>query len=172
MSNEVKTVDGDYEPDQLYSKQKEGVSKMRASLLACNPDSGSQLYDAINNITAMRIYHQLTRIIKYTEMMDKLEQKMYENMETVLESSTSDSVTLLALMKMQEQLQKSMIESHKLLQPYLDVAEFEVVREVRGEEVHEPDPAIKLISSTQRDNIRNAASTALLKLRPPTGTEG
>lgn len=172
MSNEVETVDGVYESDQLYSKQKEGVSKMRTSLLACNPTNGSELLSAINNITAMRIYHQLSRIIRYTEMMDKLEKKMYESMDNMLDNTYEDPVSMLALLKMQEQLQKSMIESHKLLQPYMNISEFEHLQDIGSVEAREVNPAVKLISSRERDNIRNAASSALLKLRPPTGTEG
>jgi hypothetical protein len=62
----------------IVQRQKEDVAKMRASLLSCNDESGIPVSRALQDITIMRIYHQLTRIIRFTEMMDKIEDRLYE----------------------------------------------------------------------------------------------
>ena len=173
MNNDVETVDVEYEFDDIYAKQKEDVQRMRASLLACNPESSTQLRTAINNITAMRIYHQLARIIRYTEIMDEIEQKTYSNIRNALNVNSSDPNTLIMLLKAQEQLQKSMIESHKLLQPYLDISSFDILSYVEeAKQSSDISPNVKILDSSSRDKIRVAAGNALLQLRPPTGTEG
>ena len=71
---DIKTVD---EPsvlvtDELYKRQKENVSKMRTALLSFTDENGVSVRRAIQGITGMRIYHQIIRIIRYTELMDKL----------------------------------------------------------------------------------------------------
>ena len=107
--------------NSLQAKQKEYIEKMRANLLVCGTDSTSTVA-AINNITVLRIYHQIDRIIKYLDLMDKLEEKMYKSIEyTIDKSSTESTATWFTLLGIQERMQKLMIESHKLLQPYLDI---------------------------------------------------
>ena len=179
MSNEVETVDIDYENiekiDSTYAKQKEGVAKMRASLLACDVyggDGTSTLLQTMNNLTVMRVYHQLMRIIRYTEMMDKLEDKLYKSIDEVLDSSNTDPGTLLVLLKIQADLQKSMIESHKLLQPYMDAKDFKVSDLITSTAEVEVSPKVSLMSQAQRENLRNSAGEVLKALQLRTGTEG
>jgi hypothetical protein len=150
----------------LMTRQREGVARMRTALLASTDDNTVTMRQAIQNITAMRIYHQLSRIIKYTELMDSLEDKLYESIsDTIVTSNSSDPTTWLALLNIQERLQKSMIESHKMLQPYLDVGEFSVVdlvdASVTDEAVDEKGLAI---SSQSRDNIRIKAQAILSQI--------
>ena len=99
----------------IVAKQKEDVAKMRTSLLSCSKENGVSTMRAIQDITVMRVYHQLTRIIRYTEMMDKLEDKMYAALDYQIDNADITSVsTLESLMNIQTQLQRSMIESHNL----------------------------------------------------------
>lgn len=146
--------------DPLYMKQKEDVASMRASLLSCNMMDAASSRLALKRVTVMRVYHQITRIIRYTEMMDKIENKLYESIDHSLENMDSaNPSTWLALLNIQEKLQKSMIESHKLLQPYLDDGLFE------GVEIPQDTPEQSFtsihIDQTARDNIRNAAQGVL-----------
>lgn len=146
--------------DSLYLKQKEDVASMRASLLSCNMMDSVSSRIALQRITVMRVYHQVTRIIRYTEMMDKIENKLYESIDHSLETMDSaNPSTWLALLNVQEKLQKSMIESHKLLQPYLDEGMF------AGVEIPQPEPQQSFssihIDQTARDNIRSAAQNVL-----------
>jgi hypothetical protein len=159
--DDIKTVDDYQILDPLYSKQKEGVSKMRASLLACSSDNSTSMVNAIQNITVMRIYHQLSRIIKYTELMDKLEDKLYESIENTIDNVNSDPATMMMLLNVQEKLQKSMIESHKLLQPYMDVKEFAVMDLVQPEDNHSN---ITILDPEKRDGLRTKASNILKQL--------
>lgn len=165
--DDIKTVDyssDGYNTDPLYKKQKEGVAKMRASLLACSDNNSMTMLSAIQNITAMRIYHQLTRIIRYTELMDKLEAKLYESIDRTLDSMNSgDPSTWMMLLKTQEQLQKTMIESHKLLQPYMDVQEFTVVELANSSSATETSQSIAM-SPEDRDELRNKAQSILNEL--------
>lgn len=146
----------------IVAKQKEDVAKMRTSLLSCSKDSGVSTMRAIQDITVMRVYHQLTRIIRYTEMMDKLEAKLYEAMDYQIDNADITHLgTLEMLMQIQANLQKSMIESHKLLQPYMDLQSFNVVDLVQDTS-SEDNPITKtLMTSESRDKIRYAAQNVI-----------
>ena len=161
--NNFKTVD-DYsisKIDELYKKQKEDVSRMRASLLSCSVDNPSSMVTSIQNITVMRIYHQLNRRIRYTELMDKLENKLYESIDhTVDNLDSGDAATWMALLEIQDRLQKSMIESHKLLQPYMDARTFNMDTIPSNED----NSQMKLINAQDRENIRNNASKVIREL--------
>lgn len=158
----IKTVDdGNYLLDNLYSSQKEGVSKMRASLLASSADNPTSMVHAIRSITVMRIYHQLTRIIKYTELMDKIEAKLYQSVDAQLDDMDNNLATVAVLVKLQSDLQKSMIESHKLLEQYMNKDIFNTV-----DLVPEPEVESNVISlnSEKRDSIRTKAQLLLEEL--------
>lgn len=153
--------------DPLYEKQKEDVASMRTSLLSCNGNTRSSKI-ALQNITVLRVYHQISRIIRYTEMMDKIESKLYESIDNYLETTNSSNPsTWLMLLSIQEKLQKSMIESHKLLQPYLDMELFSTI------EIPEPDPnesfAAKIIDQDSRDKIRTSAQAVISALEVKDG---
>ena len=60
--------------DPLSAKQREDVAKMRASLLACTDET---MPITIQQVTVRSLIHQLTRIVKYTELMDKIEDSLY-----------------------------------------------------------------------------------------------
>ena len=158
-----KTVD-DYsisKIDELYKKQKEDVSRMRASLLSCSVDNPSSMVTSIQNITVMRIYHQLNRIIRYTELMDKLEDKLYESIDYTMDNlDSSNATTWMTLLEIQDRLQKSMIESHKLLQPYMDVKTFNMDTIPSSDD----NSQMKLINAQDRENIRNNASKVIREL--------
>lgn len=163
--DDIKTVDSSevvYDP--VYQRQKEGVAKMRASLLACTDENGVTIRGTIESITAMRIYHQMMRIIKYTELMDKIEDKLYKSIDNILDNSPDDSATMIMLLSVQEKLQKSMIESHKLLQPYLDIKEFSVVDLVPQESTTASGPQLNM-KSEERDRLRSNAQQVLLQLK-------
>lgn len=164
MMSNLKTVDGSAQIlDPLYQKQKEGVAKMRTSLLACADDPVTSKR-AIQNITTMRVYHQIARIIKYLEIMDKLEDKLYESIDASIDNANAQNPsTWMMLLTIQERLQKSMIESHKLLQPYLDIQEFSVV-ELTAADNTESDSSDNILNADSRDKIRAGAQAALLAL--------
>lgn len=142
----------------IVAKQKEDVAKMRTSLLSCSKENGVSTMRAIQDITVMRVYHQLTRIIRYTEMMDKLEDKLYSAMDYQIDNSdVTDPNTLMMLMGIQEKLQKAMIDSHKLLQPYMDLQDFSVVDLVSTTDSTDNPISQKLMTSESRDKVRYAA---------------
>ena len=105
----IKTVDGvvEYE-DPIYQSQKADVAKMREALLVCSDGNAGVVKQALNNITVLRVYHQISRIIKYTEMCDKIEQKIYESLDNTLNNSNPNSPsTWMMLMEAQERLTKN-----------------------------------------------------------------
>lgn len=161
----------------LYSVQKEGVGKMRTSLLSCiHDDTGLLTSKAINSITVMRVYHQLARIIRYLEIMDKLEDKLYESMEYNIENCDPHSMdTLNMLIDIQAKLQKSMIESHKMLQPYMDLQDMSVVDLMSSTTSvqNNDDNPIKIMSPESRDRIRTSAKNLITELgiEPPAPPE-
>lgn len=160
--NDLKTVqESGTLSDPLYQKQKEGVARMRASLLACT-DSAQITRNAIQNITNLRIYHQVARIIKYIEMADKLEQKIYDSLDISIQTlDDANPATWLALLEVQERLQKLLIDSHKLLQPYLDLQEFSIADLTTNSEA---SPMPILLDSASRDKLRTSAQAVLKAL--------
>ena len=161
--DDVKIVDENAIINSLYQRKKEGVQQMRTSLLACTEDNNISVKYAIQNVTAMRVYHQLTRIVQYLELMDKLEQKLYESIDSAIENTEgSDPAAWLQLLAIQEKLQKNMIESHKMLQPYLDIQEFTAVDLARPET---DTPVSSIMSPESRDRLRSSAQAVLIELK-------
>ena len=162
-SSEVKPI------DPLYAAQKEGVARMRTSLLSClNDDSGAITSRAINNITVLRIYHQISRIIRYLDLMDKLEDKLYESISVNIDNmNPNDLSTMEVLLSTQAQLQKSMIESHKLLQPYMDLQDMSIVdlMAVQTNQANSETNEMRLLPSESRDKIRNSAQSYLEEIK-------
>ena len=161
MTDECKTVTSEAEIlDPLYMKQQQDVAAMRASLLAFNSGDPTSARSAIQKITAMRFYHQLSRIIRYTDMMDKIEAKLYESIDSSLERMNSNSPsTWMQLLSIQERLQKCMIESQKLLEPYLNLEtlSFVDVPQVSNEDSF----GALLMEQESRDRLRSSAQAVL-----------
>lgn len=170
---DVKTVDSPpYSiSDPLIAKQREDVAKMRTSLLCC-PDDPYSAQQTMKNITIMRVYHQVSRIIRYLDTMDRIEDKMYEAIDSRLATiDTDNSMAWATLITMQEKLQKNMIESHKLLEPYLNMNDL-FIEEVPS--VQSAPDGTSILSKTSRDKLRTSAQQVLEILGPvdDTVTEG
>lgn len=161
MTDECKTVTSDAEIlDPLYTKQQQDVAAMRASLLAFSSGDPTSAKLAVQKITAMRFYHQLSRIIRYTDMMDKIEAKLYESIDRSLDRMNSDSpATWMQLLTIQERLQKSMIESQKLLEPYLKLESLSFVEAPQA--VQEVSFGAMVMEQESRDKLRTSAQAVL-----------
>ena len=163
---DVKTVDNLFKVDPLIAKQREDVAKMRASLLCCSGDPFTAA-QAMKNITVLRIYHQMSRIIRYTEMMDKVEEKLYQTIDQQLSVvDTSNPTSWMMLLTIQERLQKNMVDSQKLIQPYIDqmkdLEDFVVV----SEQAVESSPENNLLTKESREKIRSSAQQVLSIIEP------
>lgn len=158
---DIETVDGGNNTiSEFYGAQKQGVARMRASLLSCSLDNFASCRLAINNITVMRIYHQVSRIIQYIELMDKLEDKMYSAIEETIERADASSPSTWAvLLNIQERLQKNMIESQKLLQPYLNADTFKIVETVP--QGSNNSPIADILDMDSRERLRSSAQAVL-----------
>lgn len=149
--------------DPLLAVEREGVDRMRTSLLSCSMDDASSAKQAIQQVTILRVYHQVVRIIRYLDLMDKLEEKLYDSIELSIETmSEYDQETWMKLITVQERLQRSMIESHKLLQPYLELQDSSI-NDLIPEANTSPNKPI-LMSSESRERVRNTAQAVLTKL--------
>lgn len=164
---DIKTFDGDIEYlDPVIENQKSGVDKMRAALLSCTDDD-ALAKQALTNITVLRVYHQIARIIKYTEMCDKIEQKIYEALDRSMDNMNPNSPsTWMVLLDAQERLQRILIESQKLLQPYLDLKAFNII-DANASNGDIPN-VIQMNSATIR-NLQTNARSVLLELKQGRG---
>ena len=159
---DIKTVGSDAELyDPVYKKQLEDVASMRASLLLSSVNNPVSVKSAVQNITVMRVYHQLARIIRYLEMQTKIENKLYESIDCSLETMQSgDPSTWMILLGIQEKMLKCMVDSEKLLQPYLDLTPY-----IEAATIEEVDPtqsfANMIMDKDSRENLRTAASAIL-----------
>jgi len=158
--DETKTVSSD--SMDLYLNQCRDVSNMRASLLSFNKNDPNSAKRALQNITVLRVYHQISRIIRYTEMMDKIEDKMYESIDLDLNSmDTLDPMTWKTLLNLQSRLQQNMIESHKILEPYLDLSKLTTV-EITAEANDPADSFTSMILDQEsREKLRTSAQQVL-----------
>ena len=170
MDDELKTVGG-VEPentdlsavDPLLREQKNQVDQMRSALLSFNKNDMNSAKRAMQNITVMRIYHQVARIIKFTEMMDLLEDKLYESMIANMSQMDSfDPATMITLMKVQAQLQETMVQSQLLIKPYLDMDIESIAPPI---ELEETSFGAAIISQESRNNIRTGAQALLTELK-------
>lgn len=157
----IKTFDGDKRTDPLLSFQCEGVSRMRTALLSCSQDNVVSARSAMQQVTVLRVYHQVSRIVRFLDLMDKLEAKLYDSIEATVDTADIyDNSTWISLLAIQKQLQQNLIESQKLLQPFLDSNIFDIP----VEDISIEENSAKLISPESRENIRNAAQAVLVEL--------
>ena len=120
-STDIPTLD-DSLVDPLLKEQKAQAEQMRSALLSCKKNDITSAKIALQNIAVLQVYHQVSRIIRYTEMMDRLEDKLYDSIDMNLaEMDECDPNTMLVLLKVQSQLQESMVLSQKLLEPYMNI---------------------------------------------------
>lgn len=162
---DVKTVDNPLSSisNPLLRKQHEDVAKMRTSLLCC-PDDPYSARRTMKHITVMRVYHQVSRIIQYLDTMDRLEEKLYESVnKTIDKIDTDNSCAWVTLVTMQEKLMKNMIESHKLLEPYLNMPDL-FIDEV--ESIQTAPDGTSILSKSSRDKLRTSAQQVLAILGP------
>ena len=151
---EAKTVSSSI---SLYAEQIKDVQNMRNCLLSIDKADPDAFRKAILNTTLLRVYHQLERIIRYTELMDKIEDRIYQSIELKLDNADPDDEDIWqTLIPIQERLQRSMIESHKLLEPYLNMEQLASL-----EVVQEQDPkdsfTSMILDQEARERVRNGA---------------
>lgn len=154
----------------ILSKQHEDVAKMQASLLSCT-DNPETAVKSIQQITVLRVYHQVARIVRYLEMMDKIEEKLYDAIDFTLKSTPTNSVaTMMMLLNIQERLQRNIIDSHKLLQPYISLDDsLEMLAPITSTKTPELPGTSSILPKDSRDRIRNIAQGIIdeLKSREP-----
>lgn len=169
MENEPKTVGGVPEDtslsivDPLLVAQKDKVDSMRSAYMALNYNDLTDAKRTIQSVTVMRIYHQVGRIIHFTEVMDQLEDKIYDSiLMNIGGMDSADPATMLMLLKVQSDLQNTMIQSQQLIKPYLDMDISTIAPPV---EMQETSFGVSIISQESRSNIRSGAQALLTELR-------
>lgn len=164
---DTKTVSSDMGSLSLYVQQTKDVAEMRASLLCFDRNDPNSARKALQNITVLRVYHQISRIIRYTELMDKLEDKLYQSLDTMIDNmDPEDFSTWHTLISVQNKLQENMIQSHKLLEPYLNMEALTFV-EVKAEGAEGTDSTM-ILSQDSREKLRNSAQEVLKALEHST----
>lgn len=160
----------------LYNKQKEQTENMRSSLLKCNESDPFSVKSTMQRILVMRIYHQITRLIRYTEEMDKIEQKLYQVIDATLDKMDAGfidenaSTCLSMLMTMQQKIQQCMIDSQKLLDPYLNMDTLSYMELPTEQTASDDNVNGHILDQNSRQKIRQGAQAALkaLELEPST----
>lgn len=165
MYKDSKTV-GSLKYDPIDSLKKESIERMKTALLASSLDDPTSAAFAIRSVTIMRVYHQVARIVQYLDLMDKLESAIYEKVEEELNTVVDDDSNFYQLTKLlavQEKLQKSIIESNKLLAPYLEMDNYPAFESI--ESVTPVSASVLEVSSTQRNLLRENAGSILDDLK-------
>lgn len=162
--DDLKTFEGVL-PDPLYEKQKEDVARMRSSLLSCSADP-SLAKVAMQNVAVLRLYHQVARIIRYLDLMDKLEDKLYSSIEYTVDKMNPESQsTWMMLLSIQEKLQRNMIESQKLLAPVQDLIDAANTELFSVVESSTPAvPGTLTLDASTREKLRLSAQTVIRQL--------
>ena len=153
--------------DAITAKQKSLTDEMRSALLSCSFGDIASTKSAMQYVVTRKIIHQVERLIKFTELMDRLEDKLYDSIDQNLaEMDECDPNTMMLLLKVQSQLQDNMIESHKLLQPYLDF-DISIYTQPQTEDTQNSFMA-NIIPQSARNNIRIGAQALLTELKKHT----
>lgn len=183
MADESKTVGAEViddiftsnpiEPDSLYMKQQRDVSQMRNVLLSCDSKNIHSVKTTIQNILVMQLTRNMSRIVKYSEVMDRLEDKLYASVDYTISSvDETDPDTLGKLLQMQKFLVTNMNESQKLLEPYLN-GKYNldpIFTEVVDDAVNTESLGSELIDKDARERIRNSAQAVLNIIQNPLDT--
>ena len=163
---EAKTVSSDMDGIELFLQQTSDVSNMKNTLLSFNRNDPNAARKAIQNITVLRVYHQMSRIVRYTAIMDKLEDKLYQSLENAIDLMDPDDMsTWHTLISVQNKLQENMIQSHKLLEPYLNLESLNFVDMNSPEETVDSDAMV--LDRDSRERLRNSAQEVLQALQLP-----
>jgi len=153
----------------LDTKLKKDVERMRTSLLACTDENGISPKSAVQMVTALRVEHQMTRIVRYLDLMDKIEAKLYDAIEQQLDRLDPTRLsTIELLMNYQERLQDAMIQSHKLLQPYLSIDTFsalDLTITTASNATQVATTGIEILPSESRDRLRTSAKAIIMELQ-------
>lgn len=169
MDNEPKTVGGVENTDislvnPLLREQTEQAAQMRDALLTCRNSDITSAKVALQNIAVLQIYHQVARIIRYIEVMDRLEDKLYASIDANLSQMDEfDPATMMMLVKVQCDLQKSMVISQDMLKPYMSI-DLESVAPIR-DVTDESSFGAMILPKESRNAIRNGAQALLTELR-------
>ena len=167
MDETTKTVGGrdtsQYDP--LRSLKRESIDRMKAVLLSASLDDPLSAVSAMKHVTIMRAYHQVVRIVQYLDLMDKLEEKLYESIEIELATTSSldGGTEIYKLLTIQEKLQKSVIESNKLLAPYLDMEQYPAFESI--ESATPVSAQVLEVSQSERKSLRENAGAILCELK-------
>ena len=155
---DVRTVSAS--PDALYDKKQEDVAKMRASLLACS-DRPEDIANTVKKITVLRVVHQVSRIISYLDMMDRIEEKLYSAIDASIDDlDIQDLSSWGILLNLQERLQENMINSHRLLEPYLKLKDVNMLDITTLDEISD-ESGDSYLPRESRDKLRNSAQEVL-----------
>ena len=147
----------------LYASQCNDVEAMRSSLLSIDRRDPNSARKAMQNITILRVYHQMSRIIRYTNLMDKLEDKMYQSIESQIDAlSPDDEDSWRILLNLQTKLQENMIQSHKLLEPYLN---FDSLNTIEIQSSDESGDSYIVLNQDSREKLRTSAQQVLEALQ-------
>lgn len=148
--------------DPLLRKQRKDIANMRSALLTSDIDP-KYATAALKNVTVLHVYHQMSRIIRYTELCDKLEEKLYDSVNRLIDRSDPDSImTMNMLLNVQERMQKLLIESNKILSPFLDMTQY--IESIDSSVIDEDPERVVKLDASKRENLRNAANKVLLEL--------
>ena len=148
----------------LLREQTEQAAQMRDALLTCRKNDVTSAKVALQNIAVLQVYHQVARIIRYTEIMDRLEDKLYASIDANLSSMDDfDTNTMILLTKIQSDLCKSMVLSQDMLKPYMDIDLDSIAppRDVNDDTTF----GAAIIPKESRNAIRNGAQALLTELR-------
>lgn len=149
--------------DELAIKQIDQTQYMRNSLLSIDYSDPQSSKKAMHNITILRIYHQMTRIIRYIDLMNKLEDKMYQSIESQIDAlSPDDEDSWRILLNLQTKLQENMIQSHKLLEPYLN---FDSLNTIEIQSSDESGDSYTVLNQDSREKLRTSAQQVLEALQ-------
>ena len=150
--------------DPLLKEQKAQADQMRAALLTCKKNDITSAKVALQNIAVLQVYHQVARIIRYTEVMDRLEDKLYASIDANLaQMDEFDPATMMMLTKIQGDLMKSMVMSQELLKPYMDI---DLDSIAPPKDINEETSfGAAILPKESRNAIRNGAQALLTELK-------
>ena len=156
------TVDSD--PSPLQKSMHESTERMQTALLSASMDSPNEVVTAMRQVSLLRAHHQVMRIVQFLQLMDKLEAKMYEAIELDMATmDLTDSQSWKTLLTLQTKLQENIVNSNKLLMPFLEMGKYPIFNEMATAADSEVDIVIDL-PPAKRNQLRENAESILAEL--------
>ena len=159
------TYSVDSDPTPIQKAMTESTERMQTALLSASMDAPNEVVGAMRQVTLLRAHHQVMRIVQFLQLMDKLEAKMYESIDMDMSTmDLSDPDSWKTLLLLQTKLQENIVNSNKLLTPFLEMDKYPIFNEMANASDVDVTIVDGELTPSKRNQLRENAESILAEL--------